>query len=253
MEVKAPASGLPVTVRQAQTSWTVEEGGTVDVAVTFTLAPGLAEPRDNFTVYLDPSDELAERGDDYVAYTDPEPRARAESGGWQPVSGGGKTQTATFAFESIQDTDVEANEIVLLQLSSQGIDAADFPVSPADRTTTISHPGRRPPGGNDVEVTSTSTNSYYGVEDMIEFTVTFTAPVAAEATTQFAFQLGDAFQLGGATRQAARTGDEEEATAAQTFEYTVTSTDPDDPDGISWGANALRLNGARSRSTPRKR
>ena len=90
VEVKAPASGLPVTVRQAQTSWTVEEGGTVDVAVTFTLAPGLAEPRDNFTVYLDPSDELAERGDDYVAYTDPEPRARAESGGWQPVSGGGE-------------------------------------------------------------------------------------------------------------------------------------------------------------------
>ena len=88
VEVKAPASGLPVTVRQAQTSWTVEEGGTVDVAVTFTLAPGLAEPRDSFTVYLDPSDELAERGDDYVAYTDPEPRATAESGGWQPVSGG---------------------------------------------------------------------------------------------------------------------------------------------------------------------
>ena len=243
VEVKAPASGLPVTVRQAQTSWTVEEGGTVDVAVTFTLAPGLAEPRDNFTVYLDPSDELAERGDDYVAYTDPEPRARAESGGWQPVSGGGKTQTATFAFESIQDTDVEANEIVLLQLSSQGIDAADFPVSPADRTTTISILDDDPLAVTDVEVTSTSTNSYYGVGDMIEFTVTFTAPVAAEATTQFAFQLGDAFQLGGATRQAARTGDEEEATAAQTFEYTVASTDPDDPDGISWGANALRLNG----------
>ena len=237
VEVKAPASGLPVTVRQAQTSWTVEEGGTVDVAVTFTLAPGLAEPRDSFTVYLDPSDELAERGDDYVAYTDPEPRARAESGGWQPVSGGGKTQTATFAFESIQDTDVEANEVVLLQLSSQGIDAADFPVSPVDRTTTISILDDDPLVVTDVEVTSTSTNSYYGVGDMIEFTVTFTAPVTAEATTQFAFQLG------GATRQAVHTGEEEEGTAAQTFEYTVASTDPDDGDGISWGANALRLNG----------
>ena len=88
-----------------------------------------------------------------------------------------------------------------------------------------------------MEVTSTSTNSYYGVGDMIEFTVTFTAPVTAEATTQFAFQLG------GATRQAVHTGEEEEGTAAQTFEYTVASTDPDDGDGISWGANALRLNG----------
>ena len=100
VEVKAPASGPPVTVRHAKSSWTVDEGETVDVALTFTLAPGLAEPRDNVTVFLEPADELAERGDDYVAYIDPEPRARAESGGWQPVSGEGKTQTATFAFES---------------------------------------------------------------------------------------------------------------------------------------------------------
>ena len=237
VEVKAPASGLPVTVRHAQSSWTVEEGRTVDVAVTLTLAPGLAEPRDSFTVYLDPVDESAESGHDYVAYTDPEPRATAEPGGWQPVSGGGKTQTATFPFESIQDTDVEGNEVAFLVFNSPGIESADIPsnLTLTDLTTTVSILDDDPLVVTDVEVTSTPTGGYYGVDDTIEFTVTFSGYVTVENGPQFAFQLG------GRTRQASHTGQEE--TAAQTFAYMVASTDADDPDGISWRPNALRLNG----------
>ena len=45
VQVKAPASGLPLSVRFSQASWTVDEGATVDTTLTFTLAPGLAEPR----------------------------------------------------------------------------------------------------------------------------------------------------------------------------------------------------------------
>ena len=50
-----------------------------------------------------------------------------------------------------------------------------------------------------------------------------------------------AFELAGQARQAAYTGTDD--MAEQTFEYTVANTDADDYDGISWGANALGLNG----------
>ena len=49
------------------------------------------------------------------------------------------------------------------------------------------------------------------------------------------------FDLGGQTRRAnyaSGSGSDE-----LVFSYTVTASDADDHDGISWGANALRLNG----------
>ena len=52
MEFKAPASGLPLSVRHDQPSWTVDEGDTANPTVTFTWAPGLAAPRDSFTIFL---------------------------------------------------------------------------------------------------------------------------------------------------------------------------------------------------------
>ena len=78
VQVKAPASGLPLSVRFSQASWTVDEGATVDTTLTFTLAPGLAEPRDSFTVPLETAPEVATSGDDFVTY--PGPRATAEPG-----------------------------------------------------------------------------------------------------------------------------------------------------------------------------
>ena len=235
VQIKAPASGLPLSVRFSQDSWTVDEGATVDTTLTFTLAPGLAEPRDGFTAYLETVDEVANPGDDFVAY--PEPRARAEPGDWQPASGGGKTQTVAITYETLQDTVVEPNEIFHLRFDRDNdtVDSADIPSTLPDERTTISILDDDALEVTDVEVTSTPTGGYYGVGDTIEFTVTFNEPVEAESGPQ------SAFDLGGATRQAAYTGDEDEA--EQTFEYTVANTDADDRDGISWGANALSLNG----------
>ena len=86
-----------------------------------------------------------------------------------------------------------------------------------------------------VQVASSPTGGYYSAGDTIRFTVTFNQYVTAQGGPQFEFELG------GATRQAAGGDSEEEMNV--TFEYTVAAGDADDRDGISWGANALSLNG----------
>ena len=234
VQVKAPASGLPLSVRHDQASWTVDEGETVAPTVTFTLAPGLADPRDHFDAYLETVGEVAKGGDDFVS--NPQPIAAAEPGDWQPASGGGKTQTVAITYVTLQDTVVEPNEVFYLRFSSLEMrDSPDVPTTLPDRRTTISILDDDALEVTDVEVTSTPTGGYYSVGDTIEFTVTFSAPVKTASGPQFAFELA------GQARQAAYTGTDD--MAEQTFEYTVANTDADDYDGISWGANALGLNG----------
>ena len=232
---KAPASGLPMTIRQARGNWTVDEGETVEVGVTLTIPPGLAEPRDTVSVYLETVDEAAEQGVDFVLDPGPDPIVQAVPGGWRTVAGGGKTQTATFELHSLQDTEVEGNEVTLLILKNRGSQKPYIPTSIYDSSTKVEILDDEVLEVSSVAVTSTPTGGYYGVGDAIEFTVTFNGPVTAEGGTQFAFQLG------GWTRQATHTGDERDV--EQTFEYTVANTDLDDHDGISWRANALSLNG----------
>ena len=234
VQVKAPASGLPLSVRHDQASWTVDEGATVAPTVTFTLAPGLADPRDHFDAYLETVGEVAKGGDDFVS--NPYPIAAAEPGDWQPASGGGKTHTAAITYVTLQDTVVEPNEVFYLRFDSRDSrDSLDIPTTLPDRRTTISILDDDALEVTDVEVTSTPTGGYYSVGDTIEFTVTFSAPVKTASGPQFAFELA------GQARQAAYTGTDD--MAEQTFEYTVANTDADDHDGISWGANALGLNG----------
>ena len=234
VQVKAPASGLPLSVRHDQASWTVDEGATVAPTVTFTLAPGLADPRDRFNAFLETVGEVAKGGDDFVS--NPQPIAAAEPGDWQPASGGGKTHTAAITYVTLQDTVVEPNEVFYLRFASfDSRDSLDIPTTLPDRRTTISILDDDALEVTDVEVTSTPTGGYYSVGDTIEFTVTFSAAVKAASGPQFAFELA------GQARQAAYTGTDD--MAEQTFEYMVANTDADDRDGISWGANALGLNG----------
>ena len=89
---------------------------------------------------------------------------------------------------------------------------------------------------NDVAVTSTpaSGNTYYLAGEVIEFTVTFSAPVTVTATPKFAFRLG------AATRQAAYASGSD--SAALVFARTV-QTGEVDRNGISWNALALALDG----------
>ena len=93
-----------------------------------------------------------------------------------------------------------------------------------------------PPTVNDVAVTSTpaSGNTYYLAGEVIEFTVTFSAPVTVTATPKFAFRLG------AATRQAAYASGSD--SAALVFARTVQAGEVD-RNGISWNALALALDG----------
>ena len=92
------------------------------------------------------------------------------------------------------------------------------------------------PTVNDVAVTSTpaSGNTYYLAGEVIEFTVTFSAPVTVTATPKFAFRLG------AATRQAAYASGSD--SAALVFARTVQAGEVD-RNGISWNSLALALDG----------
>ena len=103
-------------------------------------------------------------------------------------------------------------------------------------TATVGAVATGPPTVNDVAVTSTpaSGNTYYLAGEVIEFTVTFSAPVTVTGTPKFAFRLG------AATRQAAYASGSE--SAALVFARTVQAGEVD-RNGISWNAIALALDG----------
>ena len=98
------------------------------------------------------------------------------------------------------------------------------------------------------EVTSTPTNGYYQNNDTITFKVTFSGTVTVTGQPQFAFDLG------GETRYAtytSGTGSSELLFSylVASFGPTLISTDPDDHDGISWGAGEVELNGGTIQTT----
>ena len=90
-------------------------------------------------------------------------------------------------------------------------------------------------GVTGVAVTSTPlSGSTYGAGETISFTATFNGKVTVTGMPQFAFSLG------GVTKQVAYTPGSD--STALVFSYTVAAGD-NDADGVSWGANALSLNG----------
>ena len=104
------------------------------------------------------------------------------------------------------------------------------------RQSTVWEVPTGPPTVNDVAVTSTpaSGTTYYLAGEVIEFTVTFSAPVTVTATPKFAFRLG------AATRQAAYASGSD--SVALVFARTVQAGEVD-RNGISWNALALALDG----------
>ena len=103
-------------------------------------------------------------------------------------------------------------------------------------TATVGAAATGPPTVTDVAVTSTpaSGTTYYLAGEVIEFTVTFSAPVTVTATPKFAFRLG------AATRQAAYASGSD--SVALVFARTVQAGEVD-RNGISWNALALALDG----------
>ena len=103
-------------------------------------------------------------------------------------------------------------------------------------TATVGAAATGPPTVSTVAVTSTpaSGTTYYLAGEVIEFTVTFSAPVTVTGTPKFAFRLG------AATRQAAYASGS--GSAALVFARTVQAGEVD-RNGISWNAIALALDG----------
>ncbi len=111
-------------------------------------------------------------------------------------------------------------------------------------TATVGAVATGPPTVNDVEVTSTpaSGTTYYLAGEVIEFTVTFSAPVTVTATPKFAFRLG------AATRQAAYASG---SGAALVFARTVQAGEVD-RNGISWNSRSPSTAGPSRRRARRR-
>ena len=114
-------------------------------------------------------------------------------------------------------------------------DASNSETLTSAATATVGATATAPTVSN-VAVTSTpaSGTTYYLAGEVIEFTVTFSAPVTVTATPKFAFRLG------AATRQAAYASGSD--SAALVFARTVQAGEVD-RNGISWNSLALALDG----------
>ena len=87
----------------------------------------------------------------------------------------------------------------------------------------------------DIEVTSTPTGGFYDAGETITFQVTFYGPVTVTGTPQFGFVIGD--------RTVHANYSSGSDTTELVFSHAVTAADGDAPDGISWAADSLGLNG----------
>ena len=147
----------------------------------------------------------------------------------------GTAQTVTVTAGDDADT---ANDAVTLTHSAASTDTGYEGISIDGVTVTVTDNDAvaTAPTVNDVAVTSTpaSGTTYYLAGEVIEFTVTFSAPVTVTATPKFAFRLG------AATRQAAYASGSD--SAALVFARTVQAGEVD-RNGISWNAVALALDG----------
>ena len=240
--VKAQSTGPPMTVNFPNATVQVTEGETATVPVDFTLAAGLATPRDGYGVYFELTDEETEvdfdypmppEGDEGLNYT-------LEPGDWQLQSNGTRTQRKNLTLPTLEDTEVEANETFYAELFVSEVDEpilGHHDVDAAGGRTTVVILDDEDFGISSIAVTSTPTNSFYGSGDTITFRVTFNAEVSVDMGPRLRFRMG------GVTREA--TAAEvvfEDAELYVDFTYTVASGD-EDLDGISWGADAITLDG----------
>ena len=238
VSIKAPATGKPINVFFNDVQ--IAEGDSGSAAVDISLPPGLADPREDYTVTLELIDGDAEAGTDFE-HDGANIQVVIAPADWQNAVGGGKTYRINQQVTTLEDTVVEANETITLELFVSGVDAEILGLPEIDtpgHRSTITILDDEDLVISSVAVTSSQTDGYYSAGDDITFTVTFNAPVTVD-TTDGTPQL--AFDIGGQTRMATAADTDEETEAA--FTYTVLATDVDDDDGISWAANAITLSG----------
>ena len=241
VQVKMPASDTDpaVTVEFDRPDYSVTEGGPVSVTTTATTAAGVAKPRKTITVSLLTSDTNA-TATIHVDYRHVTRNVPANVGDWTEIVAGnpdgGYTAMQTTTVDTIEDEDIELPETFFVFLdTTPGVSSLVVPTDDRAVVTITGDDQGLVLAASGVEVTSTATNGTYAAAETIDFTFTFNGDVTVTGAPHFTFELG------GGTRSAPYTSGS--GSTKLVFSYTVLSTDPDDTDGISYGANALALNG----------
>ena len=238
--MKLPATGPIAALEYGQTQggWTVVEGGTLDLMLTATLAANVARPRtDNVSYALATEADTATIN---VDYTHTAGNVSFPASGWTGAGTGTDpyTQTGTFSVPTLEDAIYEGAEQLSVTVDTGSGSALPFTTSRVSVTLT----------DNDtlmltgISLTSTpAMGAYYLAGETIGVTAAFNGNVTVDSTDgtpQFGLTLGAAGMT--ALRQAAYASGSD--TQALVFSYTV-AADDDDPDGVSWAANSLDLNG----------
>ena len=146
------------------------------------------------------------------------------------------TETNISSATASTYTLVAADQGTTVKVTVSFTDDANNPETLTSAATATVGATATAPTVSNVAVTSTpaSGTTYYLAGEVIEFTVTFSAPVTVTGTPKFAFRLG------AATRQAAYARGSD--SAALVFARTVQAGEVDS-NGISWNSLALALDG----------
>ena len=247
VRMKVPASGKALTIAPRQNSYSVTEGETFDATTTFTTGSGVAQPRDDVPLTFDIDPDTAVNNADFRQIGDP--MVTISSSDWT-VSGEIFTASALTRYLTVDDSEYEGTEQFFVVLSQElAIHSFFYPVCSAGiiedngrvclLTATINDNDTL--GVTGITVTSMPTDGYYVATNAITFEVAFNGSVTVTGTPRLAFDIG------GNTRYATYTSGSDSKVLV--FSYTVTeagtaaTSDVDDHDGISWGANALERNG----------
>ena len=243
VDMKVPGSGRTLTIAHQQGANSVTEGGSWSVTVTFSAGVGVAQPRQDVQAALNAESGTAMSGfgNDFATYGSVVTVAASD---WT-AAGGAFTATKTITDVTYQDDEYEGSEQfnMLLHRSNQATVPAFFaPTCPpgmldgTDCVATITITDDDTLKVTDVEVRSSPTGGYYDVLlENIDFKATLNGEVNVTGQPRFIFELG------GETRSAVYAL-VPSSTTELVFRY-ETVTGDNDHDGISWGANALSLNG----------
>ena len=243
VEMVAKGNAGALSFFWAAAAYSVDEGDAVAVVVRLRTAEGVPRPRESFHVSAVLTQELTDEADmaaqgalltgaggDY-AHTS-ERGDRFTPNDWS-ADGVVFTASRTYTVPTTEDSAYEGDERFKITLS-RAAGAVGSVGTPADTIVTIVDDDTVEVTG--VAVTSSpSSRSTYGAGETISFTATFSEKVTVMGTPQFAFSLG-----GGVTRQADYASGSDSTELV--FSYTVAAGD-NDPDGVSWAADALSLNG----------
>ena len=238
VEGKLPPTGPTVWLAHEQLAYSATEGEPFSIGIVFNAGEGVAQPRETFTIALLTEEEgTATINQDYehISFNVP-----ATPEDWTATPGGGYTYTSNQAITIIDDDlyEPETETFNAYMKSSQGV--SNRLVIPdrndQDGWVTITITNTNPLGILEIEPTSTPTNGYYGVGDVITFRVRFSGKVTVADTGVPHF--GFIFD-----RQARKaTYSSGSGTRDLVFSYTVTTDDRDDHNGISWPAAEVRVN-----------